>query len=108
MKPECVKILCSLLSFSFPYGPLSIYFLRTNNTGVIFLFWLFQLIFFGFFLADFWEKHKKWLIPVIVIAVLFMIPCCVYIMIDDHKMEKKHKERERQRYDNMQQFLQQN
>ena len=75
---------------------------------MIFLFWLFQLIFFGFFLADFWEKHKKWLIPVIVIAVLFMIPYCVYLAMDQKKDEKKKKERERQRYDNMQQFLQQN
>ena len=37
-----------------------------------------------------------------------MIPYCVYIAMDQKKDEKKKKERERQRYDNMQQFLQQN
>ena len=60
--------------------------------------WYFCFIYFSQFclfisLTDFWEKNKKWLIPVIVILAVIVVPLCIWCGIEDTKTEKKREQR---------------
>ena len=70
--------------------------------------WYFCFIYFSQFclfisLIDYWIKNKKWLIPVVILAVI-VVPLCIWWAIQDTKKEKKKRveNREKQRLMNRQ------